>query len=404
MLKVDNLNTKAFQELVLYFLRERLTAKNLEIKYLIATNIYEWFIFDANIFEKAFIENKTLVQQFTDFEAGRLSSKKTDFFYKEIAQPAINEITDKITFTHFDIREYQQYLQEYSQPGENANDIKLIPLFKLFSPEHILKLPFTNDSNTLDKGFYNELLHIIGLTEVKEGSKKLIQRQKQQERNTGSLIENAIIQLDSLDKISRLEKPELFGETYQEQLFNLGLELAITWMNRILFLKLLEAQLIRYHKNDPSWGFLNLQKVANYADLNSLFFSVLARKPQERSQKLQERFAHVPYLNSSLFEPTELEQDTIVISNLGNEKLLVFTGTILKDNNGKKLTGEINTLEYLFAFLNAYNFSSDIGEEIQEENKRLINASVLGLIFEKINGYKNGSFFTPGFITMYMCR
>ncbi|MFN7661769.1 MAG: hypothetical protein ACK5P3_27275, partial [Dolichospermum sp.] len=110
------------------------------------------------------------------------------------------------------------------------------------------------------------------------------------------LIENAISQIDSLDKISRLEKPEQFGETYQEQLFNLGLELAITWMNRILFLKLLEAQLIRYHKNDLSWGFLNLQKVANYDDLNSLFFSVLARKPQERSQnlqqKLQERFAH----------------------------------------------------------------------------------------------------------------
>ncbi|MFM6023341.1 MAG: hypothetical protein ACKPER_10510, partial [Dolichospermum sp.] len=90
--------------------------------------------------------------------------------------------------------------------------------------------------------------------------------------------------------------------------------------------------------------------------------------------------------------------------NLRNENLQIFSSTILKDNNGKKLTGEINTLEYLFAFLNSYNFSSDIGEEIQEENKRLINASVLGLIFEKINGYKDGSFFTPGFITMYMCR
>ncbi|PPJ63491.1 type IIG restriction enzyme/methyltransferase [Cuspidothrix issatschenkoi] len=273
---------------------------------------------------------------------------------------------------------------------------------------NLLKLPFTNDSNTLDKGFYSELLHIIGLVETKEGGKKLIQRQKEHDRNIGSLIENAISQVDSLDKISRLEKPELFGENYEEQLFNLGLELAITWMNRILFLKLLEAQLIRYHKNDPSWGFLNLQKVTNYDDLNSLFFSVLARKPQERSQnlqkKLQERFAHVPYLNSSLFEPTDIEQETICISNLRNEKLPIFTGTILKDNNGKKLTGEINTLEYLFAFLNAYNFSSDTGEEIQEENKRLINASVLGLIFEKINGYKDGSFFTPGFITMYMCR
>jgi hypothetical protein len=58
----------------------------------------------------------------------------------------------------------------------------------------------------------------------------------------------------------------------------------------------------------------------------------------------------------------------------------------------------------LFEFLDAYDFGAESGEEIQEDNKALINASVLGLIFEKINGYKDGSFFTPGFITMYMCR
>ncbi|MFN6158145.1 MAG: type II restriction endonuclease, partial [Dolichospermum sp.] len=279
MLKVDNLNNKAFQELVLYFLRELLTEKNLELKYLIATNIYEWFIFDAQDFDKFFQENKTLVQQFTDFTAGRLTSKKTDFFYQEIAQPAITEIADKITFTHFDIREYQEYLQ----PGENPDDYKLIALFKLLSPEHLLKLPFANDSNTLDKGFYHELLHIIGLTEVKEGGKKLIQRKKSNERNVGSLMENAMIQLDSLDKISQVKEVEKFGETYQLQLFNIGLELAITWVNRILFLKLLEAQLIKYHQNDLAWGFLNLNKVQNYDDLNSLFFSVLARKPEDRN-------------------------------------------------------------------------------------------------------------------------
>ena len=54
--------------------------------------------------------------------------------------------------------------------------------------------------------------------------------------------------------------------------------------------------------------------------------------------------------------------------------------------------------------MDAYDFASEGSEEIQEENKTLINASVLGLIFEKINGYKDGSFFTPGFITMYMSR
>ncbi len=175
-------------------------------------------------------------------------------------------------------------------------------------------------------------------------------------------------------------------------------------INRILFLKLLEAQIIRYHRGDKSLEFLNLSKIADFDDLNRLFFSVLAKKQSERSRDIQNIYTQVPYLNSSLFEPTELEQSTIVISNLRSENLEIFVGTVLKDSQGKKRTGEINALAYLFEFLNAYDFSSEGGEAIQEDNKTLINASVLGLIFEKINGYKDGSFFTPGFITMYMCR
>ncbi|MGB8686558.1 MAG: hypothetical protein WCD53_04370, partial [Microcoleus sp.] len=399
MLKVDNLNSKAFQELVLYFLRDRISEKNLEIKYLVATNVYEWFIFDAGTFEKSFAQNQQMVKLFTDFEAGRLTGKKTDFFYQEIAAPAIEAIKDEITFTHFDIRDYEQSLRN----TEKQDDNQLIPLFKLLSPEHLLKLPLANDSNSLDKTFYSELLHIIGLTETKAGGKKLIGRKKEG-RNIGALIENAMEQLDSLDKISRLEKPEQFGDTYQDRLFNVGLELAITWVNRILFLKLLEAQLIKYHKGDKSLAFLNLSKVQNYDDLNSLFFSVLARQPQERSSSIQNIFAKVPYLNSSLFELTELEHLTISISNLRDENLPILSSSVLKDSNGKKRTGELNGLEYFFEFLNAYDFSSEGSSEIKEDNKRLINASVLGLIFEKINGYKDGSFFTPGFITMYMCR
>lgn len=399
MVKVDNLNSKAFQELVLYFLRDRISGKNLEIKYLVATNVYEWFIFDAGTFEKTFAQNQELVKLFTDFEAGRLTGKKTEFFYKQIAEPAIEAIKDEITFTHFDIREYEQFLRNAEKPDDN----QLISLFKLLSPEHLLKLPFANDHNSLDKTFYSELLHIIGLTETKAGGKKLIGRKKT-DRHIGSLIENAIDKLDSLDKISRLSKPEQFGDTYQDRLFNVGLELAITWVNRILFLKLLEAQLIKYHKTDKSFIFLHLSKLKNYDDLNNLFFSVLARKPQERNSSLQNIFAKVPYLNSSLFELSELEHLTISISNLRDENLPIFSSSILKDSNGKKHTGELNALEYLFDFLNAYDFSSEGSSEIQEDNKRLINASVLGLIFEKINGYKDGSFFTPGFITMYMCR
>jgi hypothetical protein len=401
MMTTKKLNVKAFQELVLYYLRERITHKNIEVKHLVATNINEWFIFDATLFDRLFAQNKNFVKQFTDFEGGRLADTKTDFFYKQIAEPFIADLKTDIEFTYFDLQEYQKPLRN----DDKADDNKLIALFKLLSAEHLLKLPFTNDSNSLDKRFYSELLHIIGLTETKEGSKKLIERNKEGERNPGSILEDAIIQLDSLDKISRLDRPSQFGNNQQERLFNVGLELSITWINRILFLKLLEAQLITYHKGDKSYSFLRPDTIKNYDDLNSLFFQVLARQYEDRNQDVKKVFEKVPYLNSSLFEPTEMEQVTLFISNLkGDGTMPVISTTVLKNDQGKKRTGNLTALAYLFEFLNAYDFTSEGSEEIQEDNKSLINASVLGLIFEKINGYKDGSFFTPGFITMYMCR
>ena len=401
MMSIKKLNVKAFHELVLYYLRERITHKNLEVKQLIATNVNEWFIFDATVFERLFAQNKNFVKQFTDFEGRRLADTSTEFFYKQIAEPFIANLQTEIEFTYFNLQDYQNPLRN----ADKADDNLLIALFKILSPEHLLKLPFANDSNSLDKRFYSELLHIIGLTETKDGGKKLIERNKEGERNSGSILEDAIIQLDSLDKINRLDRPSQYGNTQQERLFTVGLELSITWINRILFLKLLEAQLITYHKGDPAYSFLNIDKIRNYDDLNGLFFQVLARKYDDRNQDVKHAFEKVPYLNSSLFEPTEMEQTMLFISNLKDDKTIpVVAGTVLKNDQGKRRTGNLNTLAYLFEFLNAYDFASEGSEEIQEENKSLINASVLGLIFEKINGYKDGSFFTPGFITMYMCR
>ncbi|MGE0083520.1 MAG: TaqI-like C-terminal specificity domain-containing protein [Desulfococcaceae bacterium] len=401
MLRSDNINVKAFQELVLYYLRERISGKNIEIRQVIATDIYEWFIFDANFFEKEFAQNRNLVSLFNEFEAGRLSGKTTDFFYREIAAPAIAGITSEISFAHFDIREYEEVLRNPSA----ENDSRLIDLFKIFSPEHLLKLPFANDSNSLDRNFYAELLHIIGVDETKDGNRKIIQRKKESERNTGFLIENTILRLDSLKRIQPPEKDDPSGETYEERLFSAGLELFITWINRVLFLKLLEAQLISYHKGDKSYAFLHIGKIKNFDALNCLFFQVLACRKEERDAEVVPAFDSIPWLNSSLFEPTELEDETIFVSNLKDaNRLPIFSSTVLKDEKGKKRTGELRALEYLFAFLDAYDFSAEGSGEIQNEKKSLISASVLGLIFEKINGYKDGSYFTPGFVTMYMCR
>ncbi|MFA5462809.1 MAG: class I SAM-dependent DNA methyltransferase, partial [Dysgonamonadaceae bacterium] len=401
MVSTQNLNIKAFHELVLYYLKERIALKNLEVKHLVITNINEWFIFDATIFDRLFAQNKGLVKQFNDFEGGRLAGTTTDFFYKQIAEPFITALTADIVFTHFNIQDYREPLHN----NDLSDDNKLIALYKLLSPEHLLKLPFANDSNTLDKGFYSELLHIIGLNETKVKGKKIIERNKEGERNSGSFLEAAIIQLDSLERIRRLPQPSQFGSTHQERLFNVALELTITWLNRILFLKLLEAQLLSYHNGDKSYAFLNIDRIKSYDDLNSLFFEVLARRPEERNADVKLLFDKVPYLNSSLFEPTDIEHSTLFISNLKDDKTIpIISSTVLRNDQGKRRTGWLSTLEYLFHFLDAYDFSSEGSEEIQEDNKTLINASVLGLIFEKINGYKDGSFFTPGFITMYMCR
>jgi adenine-specific DNA-methyltransferase len=61
-------------------------------------------------------------------------------------------------------------------------------------------------------------------------------------------------------------------------------------------------------------------------------------------------------------------------------------------------------LEYILAFLEAYDFSAEGEGAAVERGKTLISASVLGLIFEKINGYKEGSFYTPGYVTQYMAK
>jgi adenine-specific DNA-methyltransferase len=60
MVTTEKLNTKAFQELVLYYLRERITHKNLEVKHLVITNINEWFIFDATLLTDFLPKTKTL--------------------------------------------------------------------------------------------------------------------------------------------------------------------------------------------------------------------------------------------------------------------------------------------------------------------------------------------------------
>ncbi len=388
-------NVKALHELVLYYLQERITIGNNEIKYLLATDVNNWVLIDANEFDKKIFKNTRIKRL---YEVYVNDQKDNPFFYGELKK-ILDETAETITCTEFNLHHFKKIITN----TDKADDGKLINLYKILSPAHLLKLSFANDSNSLDKNFYAELLHLVGLEEVKEGSKKLIQRKK--ESNEASLLENAIIKLQDKDCLRDVTDVTRFGFTNAEQYYNIALELCITWINRILFLKLLEAQLYTYHQSDSAHLFLNENFIHDFDELNNLFLQVLAEKPAGRRERLKNKFSKVPYLNSSLFERTELERRTIDISALDNNlPLPIHSSTVLKDDKGKRRQGQLPTLAYLFRFLDSYDFASEGKAEIQEENKTLINASVLGLIFEKINGYKDGSFFTPGFITMYMCR
>lgn len=398
MITRDDLNRKALQELLLYYLRERHSKKNIQLKQLVVTNIYEYFVFDAQEFERFFYSDKKLIKWFEEFSEGSLTSEKTDFFYKEIAAESISKVLDQITYTWFDIRKYEHCLI-------TGNDKRLIELFKFFSPEHLLKKRFQNDSNSLNTKFYGELLYIIGLEEIedRDSHKRIITRCRECERNHASILENAITILDSEDWLDNVKDRYSFGKDRSEQLFSVALALTIGWINRILFLKLLEAQLVKYHKGDKSYAFMSPSIIPDYDELNKLFFQVLAKRITDRSESINLKYGKVPYLNSSLFEISPLERQTIRISSLDNSELPLFNGTVLKNGQKPRYT-KLPTLTYLLEFLDAYNFASEGYEEVQEQSKTLINASVLGLIFEKINGHRDGSVFTPGAVTMFMSR
>ncbi len=402
MVTADNPNKKALHELILYYLDERNQAGNNQLKQLVMTNVHEWFIVDANYFDKHIYRNTQIKKLYET----KLNDKKDNpFFYEEIAK-IVSKIDVEIPCVYFDIREYDTILRN----NNKEDDRELIALFKILSPQHLLKIVTPNDSNSLNEKFYKELLHIIGLEEAKENGKNIIRRKKEN-RNAASLIESAIEALHTEDVLHRLPDQSIYGDNKEERIFNISLELCITWINRILFLKLLEGQLITYHAPTPSgragggadYRFLNTETIHDFDELFKLFHKVLAVNIGERSEAIKTKYSRVPYLNSSLFEISELEDQTIKINSLDNSGQLELIGTTILKNIKKKAVS-LPTLDYLFQFLDAYDFASEGAEDVQEDNKTIINASVLGKVFEKINGYKDGSIFTPAFITMYMCK
>lgn len=108
-----------------------------------------------------------------------------------------------------------------------------------------------------------------------------------------------------------------------------------------------------------------------------------------------------------MFDKTPLESKGHEIKLLDNKKLEIYKNSVLKKHEDYQKDEPLPLLEYFFNFLRLYKFTTtpkDIKDNTDTSESRLINPSVLGLVFEKLNGYKEGSFYTPSFITSYMCK
>ena len=387
MVSINDLKKKSLYELVLYYIREEIQKKNTDVKHLIITNCWEYFIFEKKLFYQLFAKDRKFVQNILNADTG---GDNTDYIYNAIIKPKVEEIESKLQFTYLDLKRFEKNIGS----EDILNNKYFVSAYKLFSPVHLLKQPFKSDHNTLNKNFYKELLYIMGVEEIVDKETHKIIRLKENKQDY-SLLEQTYAKLEDYSSV-----------TDEEKRFETALGLVLIWVNRILFLKLLESQLKSFNI-DTDVKFLNTEHINDYDGLNDLFFKVLAKPLKERSKELDMQFPNVPYLNSSLFEMSKIEETYFAVSGIRLGEMEIYKQTVLKDDKGRKRTGKIKTLDYFLSFLDAYDFGAEHSSEnslIHENSKTLINASVLGLIFEKINGYKDGSFFTPGYITQYICH
>ncbi|MWR19211.1 type IIG restriction enzyme/methyltransferase [Helicobacter pylori] len=367
----ENPLSKAFCQMVLYFLEEIEKEKNNSLKHTIICNAHEFFLFDCKDL-LSLKEDKRIKKFYKNYAKKEGTDSSKPKFYKDLEQFLQEDFQGELRYTHFNL----------------SDDFKELPLiYQVLSQEVLLKQKRTLDANTLNKDFYEELLYILGLEEQNDKGKILIKPSRTKNSLSGALKE----------KYKNLDDEEVMA-------------LLIAWNNRILFLRLLESLLISFEHFEKERSFLTTGNFKDFNALNTLFFEVLAKKNSERLPEIKENkiLGKIPYLNSSLFDKTPLELKGHEIKLLDNKKLEIYKNSVLKKHeNYQKDKASLPLLEYLFEFLRVYDFTTtpkDIKDNQNKSESRLINPSVLGLVFEKLNGYKEGSFYTPSFITSYMCK
>ncbi|MBC7416999.1 MAG: hypothetical protein H7325_02450 [Pedobacter sp.] len=209
MIWESDLNKKAFQQAIIYFMNER-AKDNKALFHIIITDFNNWFVFDAKDFDRHFWRNTTIKKLYDAYTSKSLLGDTTGEFYQALERELPKLKKDILDAEEIDCAHFNVQLP--------ANEKEYIAIYKLLSADCLLKEFNPNDANSLNREFYTELLYILGLEESKEGGKKIIGKAKNPQN--GTLYENIS------NKLTQYNKPNDFESV---------IKLIIIWVNRIFF-------------------------------------------------------------------------------------------------------------------------------------------------------------------------
>ncbi|GAA8851222.1 hypothetical protein HpRN181_02030 [Helicobacter pylori] len=196
----ENPLSKAFCQMVLYFLEEIEKEKNNSLKHTIICNAHEFFLFDCK--DLLFLNDDRIKKLYKNYAKKEGTDSSKPKFYKDLEQYLQEDFQGELRYTHFNL----------------SDDFKELPLiYQVLSQKVLLKQRKTLDANTLNKDFYEELLYILGLEEQNEKGKILIKPSRTQNSLSDALKK----------KYKNLDDEEIMA-------------LLIAWNNRILFLRILK--------------------------------------------------------------------------------------------------------------------------------------------------------------------
>ena len=263
MFSPENVNCRALHECILYYLRERdenLLTPNTSLTYIIITDFYQFYIFKSSEFKRLFESRqiKSLYKNFTEKKGLFEKNPKNEDFYSELkkilssvgfldsvrdsSKLSNSPHTNPINANLPQANPSHMNLSQENPPQANIEgyyfDLRTFDSLKPKELHHIATLlspEFLHDERTLDPNaisepFYRELLHILGLTE-KEQRKIAID-----ESQENSFAKHIFYKLEQ-----KIPKDSLLDSMMNS---------IIIWLNRILFLKLIESKLLEFNDND----------------------------------------------------------------------------------------------------------------------------------------------------------